>query len=417
MGKTPEELYQEREKRVNDAIQLKVPDRVPIALLYNFFGAKYGGLTCEEAMYDLDKLERATRRAIVDFDIDSYTDPFGALSLGPMLDILDDKRVKWPGHGVPADATYQYVEGEYMKADEYDAFINDPTDYVLRTHIPRVLGALEPLKMLPYLPGAYYFALDLLLPVPFAMPEFFQALEKLAKAGQESLKVFSKSAAFKQEMAGLGYPPMFGSIGWAPFDYIGDFYRGTRGAMLDMYQRPDKLLEAIDKITSVIINVALEMAQQSGIRRCFIPLHKGLDGFMSPKQFNTFYWPSLKKLILTLIDQNICPIVLWEGDCTSRLETIVDIPRGKAVYWFERTDMQRAKEVLDGHVCIMGLMPSSVLCAGSQQDVRDCCKRLIDMVGKGGGYILNGDIGIPDEAKPENVKAMVDFTKEYGVYR
>jgi uroporphyrinogen-III decarboxylase len=154
-----------------------------------------------------------------------------------------------------------------------------------------------------------------------------------------------------------------------------------------------------------------------GIPRCFIPLHKGIDGFMSPKQFDTFYWPTLKKLILALIDQNIVPIVLWEGDCTSRLETIADIPKGKAIYWFERTDMHRAKEVLDGKVCIMGLMPSAVMCIGSPQDVRDYCKRLIDVVGKGGGYILNCDIGIPDEAKPENVRAMVYFTREYGVYK
>ena len=30
MGKTPEELYKERRKRVQDTIQLRVPDRVPI---------------------------------------------------------------------------------------------------------------------------------------------------------------------------------------------------------------------------------------------------------------------------------------------------------------------------------------------------------------------------------------------------
>jgi uroporphyrinogen-III decarboxylase len=44
------------------------------------------------------------------------------------------------------------------------------------------------------------------------------------------------------------------------------------------------------------------------------------------------------------------------------------------------------------------------------------CKKLIDVVGKGGGFILDGAIGIPDEARPENVRAMVDTTREYGVY-
>jgi len=418
MAKTPEELYQEREKRFNDAIQLKVPDRVPIAPHFIFFGAKYGGLNCQEAMYDYDRLAETTRKTVVDFDLDVYMNPSYLVSLGPMMEILGERQFKWPGHGVSVDSTYQYVEKEYMTADEYDAFLNDPTDYILRTYIPRVLGALEPLKMLPNIPGASYFVgLLILLPMAFAMEPVAQALEALARAGQESLKMLSRLEAFDKEMAALGFPSMLGSYGWAPFDCIGDHFRGTTGIMLDMYERPDKLLAAMDKLTPAIIGTAVGLVQQSGIPRCFIPLHKGLDGFMSPQQFDTFYWPTLKKVILALIDQNIVPIVLWEGDCTSRLETIVDIPKGKAIYFFESTDMHRAKEVLGGQVCIMGLMPSWLLCTGSPQDVRDYCKRLIDVVGKGGGYILNGGVGIPDEAKPENVKAMVDFTKEYGVYK
>jgi uroporphyrinogen-III decarboxylase len=418
MGKTPEELYQEREKRFNDAVQLKVPDRVPIAPHFFFFGAKYGGLNCQEAMYDYDRLAETIRKTVVDFDLDVYLNPFPLISLGPVMEILGYRQFKWPGHGVSVDSTYQYVEKEYMTADEYDAFLNDPTDYILRTYMPRVLGALEPLKMLPYIPGVSYFVGPLLfLSAAFAMEPVAQAIETLARAGQESLKMMSRAQALDKEMAELGFPSMVGSYGWAPFDCIGDHFRGTTGIMLDMYDRPDKLLALMDKITPAIIGTSVWLVQQIGIPRCFIPLHKGLDGFMSPKQFETFYWPTLKQVILALIDQNIVPIVFWEGDCTSRLETIVDIPKGKAIYLFERTDMHRAKEVLGGQVCIMGLMPPAVLCTGSPQDARDYCKRLIDVVGKGGGYILNGGVGIPDEAKPENVKAMVDFAREYGVYK
>ena len=117
------------------------------------------------------------------------------------------------------------------------------------------------------------------------------------------------------------------------------------------------------------------------------------------------------------MDVPLTHILLWEGDCTSRLELIVDIPKGKAIYWFERSDMVKVKEFLRDRVCIMGLVPSSLLCMAGPQEVKDYCKRLIDIVAKDGGYILNGDIGIPDEAKPANVKAMVDFVKEYGGYR
>ena len=67
---------------------------------------------------------------------------------------------------------------------------------------------------------------------------------------------------------------------------------------------------------------------------------------MSPKQFKTFWWPSFRKLMIGLIDAGLIPMPLWEADCTKRLETIRDIPPGKCIYWFERTDMVRANEVL-----------------------------------------------------------------------
>ena len=92
-------------------------------------------------------------------------------------------------------------------------------------------------------------------------------------------------------------------------------------------------------------------------------------------------------------------------------------PSGKAVCWFERTDILKAKEILGDTVCIRGNVPGTLRCTGSPEDVVAYCKKLIDAVGKGGGFILDGTIGIPDEAKLENLKAVADTTREYGVYR
>ncbi len=136
---------------------------------------------------------------------------------------------------------------------------------------------------------------------------------------------------------------------------------------------------------------------------------------MSPDQFNTFYWPTLKKLVLRLIDEGLNPFLLWEGDCTSRLETIAEIPKGKAVYWFERTDIFKAKEILGDTVCIRGNVPSSIMSTGTPDDVKAYCRKLIDGVGKEGGFIMDSST-VMDDAKPENAKAMIDFTKEYGRY-
>ena len=416
MEKTPEELFKERTKRVEDAIQLKVPDRVPFLPSYSFFPARYAGISFQEAMYDYDKLRTASKKAVLDFQPDMYTNPYGLIPLGPTFEALDYKQLKWPGHGVPPNHTYQFVEGEYMKADEYDAFLFDPSGFMIRTIFPRICGALEPFKMLPSIPSAYYLRIVPRVAV-LGIPEVAAAVERLLKAGAEAQRMMSEARSFVEEMEELGFPYQFSSTAYAPFDYIGDFLRGTRGIMLDMYRNPDKLLEAIEKVLPIMIHGGVSGTKRAGVPRVFIPLHKGSHGFMSLEQFETFYWPTLQKLMLALIDEGLTPCPLFEGDYTSRLEIIRDIPEGKACYAFERTDIFKAKEVLGDRVCIRGNVPASLLNTGTPQEVRDYCKKLIDVVGKGGGFIMDGAIGIPDEAKIENVRAMADFTREYGVYK
>ena len=412
-----EESYKKRAKRMADAIQLKVPDRVPIAPLVTFFPAHYADITPEEAMYDQDKAYAAWKKTALDFQWDvafSHQIAFSAR----WLEAIDYKQLKWPGHGVPSNRTYQFVEGEYMKADEYDAFLEDPSDFMIRTYLPRVSGTLAPLQMLPPMRMIipYYLGLMFMFGVGAAMG-VASALESVIKAMTEFSKFATSTGAFDAEMRALGFPSFFGGMTQAPFDTIGDSLRGTQGIMLDMYRQPDKLLKAMDRILPDAIQMGIISASISPSPTVFIPLHKGPMGFMSLDQFKTFYWPTLHKLMLALIDEGLVPMPFIEADYTDRLEIIKDIPKGKAIYWFERSDIFKAKEILGDRVCIKGNVPSALLCTGTPDQVKAYCKKLIDVVGKGGGLIVDGDIGIADEAKPENVKAMTDFVKEYGVYR
>lgn len=409
-NKPPGQLYEERQKRIQYAVQLKAPDRVPVMATPHFFPTNIAGVTCQEAMYDYDKLWTAWEKYLMDFQPDSYPNPYHRIALGPLMESLESRQFKWPGHGAAPELTYQFIEGEYMKAEEYDSFLFDPSDYVLRTYLPRICGALEPLRMLPCF-GEMSYSRVVTSAAAFSIPEVIQAFESLIKTGEEAQRMLSKAHSFASEMKKQGFPTDFSAICIAPFDYIGDFFRGTRGVMLDMYRNPDKLLEAMGKVLPMIAKSAIYAAKRSGNPRIFIPLHKGADGFMSPEQFRTFYWPGLRKLMMDLIDEGLTPCPFFEGQYLSRLEIIGDIPAGKAIYWFEHTDIFTAKKILGGRVCIKGNVPASMLCTSSVTEVEDYCKKLIDIVGKGGGFILDGANGIPDEAKPENVKAMIDVAK------
>ncbi|MGB9879622.1 MAG: uroporphyrinogen decarboxylase family protein, partial [Anaerolineae bacterium] len=186
--------------------------------------------------------------------------------------------------------------------------------------------------------------------------------------------------------------------------------------MLDLYQRPEKVLAACDRMVDVVFRSVLEKTTPDSIPGVFMPLHKGLDTFMSPEHFQTFYWPSLKKLILKLIDEGFVPWLFTEGKYNTRLEIIKDLPKGKAVYWFNTTDIFKAKEVLGSVGCIHGGVPVSMMTACEPEEVTAYCRRLIETVGAGGGYILDLGAG-PEKARAENLHAMIRAAKEYGVYK
>ena len=416
MSEKAEELYRQREKRVNDAIALKKPDRVPIMVLFGFFPARYSGYTVQDVMYDPEKMWQAQWKTLTEFQPDMDQNPYFLRYLGPILETLDFKQLIWPGHGMKADHTYQFVEAEYMTAEEYDHFLLDTTDFMMRRYWPRVCGGLKGLEKLPPLHNiiSYYMGIPTGFGA-FSLPEVIGALDVLKKAGQESARIGGYARKYAEKARADGFPLQVGAISQAPYDTLGDFFRGTKGVMLDMYRRPDKVIKACEHILPFMIEMAVNGYKVSGNPRVFIPIHKGLDGFMSLEQFKKFFWPTLRELMVALIKEGLNPCPLWEGDCTSRLETIKDIPEGKACYAFEATDMIKAKEVLGGKVCIRGNVPLSILVTGTPDDVRRHCKKLIDTVGKDGGYIMDSSTGL-DDARPENVKAMFEATREYGTY-
>ena len=401
--------------RIKDALQLKVPDRVPVCVFPSFFPLSYYGITLQDAMYDYQKCAAAFKKFILDFKPDLQ---FGAVAPGPgrFFEILDCKLYAWPGHGVSAAHSYQCLEGEYMKAEEYDLLIADPSFYFRNFYLPRVFGALDGFKMLSPLTGIleiYGVAFNF---IPYALPPVQNTYKTLFEAGAVALEWAGVMGGMDVELATLGYPNILAGFTKAPFDTIGDTLRGTKGIMLDIFRRPEKLLEAMEAITPIMINMGIGSAQATGNPLIFIPLHKGADGFLSDDQFKEFYWPTLRKVIMGLIDAGCVPFPAAEGGYNSRLEVIKDLPRGKTIWMFDQTDLIKAKEVVGDTLCIFGNMPSAMLELGTPQEVRDYAKKLIDVVGKGGGFIM-ANASFFDQAKPENIKAMIDFTKEYGVYR
>jgi uroporphyrinogen-III decarboxylase len=408
-----EKAFKERITRIKDAIQMKkLPDRVPVFVCPSFYPVYYAGITPQEAMYDYEKCCMAFKKFVTDFEPDGN---LGAYVPGPgkFFETLDYKLYSWPGHGVAPEQSYQCNEGEYMKADEYDALIDDPSNFFSSTYLPRVFGALEGFKMLSPLTSILEMYGLALFFIPYGLPPVQETYKKLFEAGAESLKWFGAIGAWDAEIKAAGFPIIVAGFTKAPFDVIGDTLRGTRGMMLDMYRQPDKLLEALDRFTPLMIKMGVGAAQMNGNPLVFMPLHKGADGFLSDEQFKKFYWPTFRKVMIGLIDEGVVPMPALEGHWTTRMEVIQDLPKGKTLWMVDQSDMAKTKKTLGKVACLFGNVPSDLLAVGKPQQVKDYVKKIIDTCAKDGGFIVSNGAFF-DQAKAENVHAMVDAALEYG---
>jgi hypothetical protein len=413
-GKTAAQLIYEKEKRVTDAIQMKIPDRVPIICSMGYFPGKNVGIPFSAAYYDYDAWFAAYKKTLKDFPADFiFAQNFMP---GKALEYLDPKQMRWPGYGVDPYHGHQSIEVDFMKEDEYDAYLDDPSDYMFRYHLPRSSDKLAGLANLPKLSGISGMFGAQMLAMVLTSPEGDLAIKTLQKMGRELRRWQGRIAKFNKMMLDLGFPRYFQGAAMPPFDVISHSMRGMAGTMTDMFRHPDKLLAACDKILELTLERPLPPPSEQGNIRMFMTNTRGSDNFMSTKQFDRFYWPTFKKLVLGLIEKGATPCIFFEGNFTSRLEHLLDFPKGKLLVRLDSTDIFRAKEILKDHLCIQGNVPSTLLQAGSVQDVKDHCKKLIDVIGKDGGFIL-ANRSSTDEVNPENLKAMIDFTHEYGVYR
>ena len=403
-----------RWQRILACARLEQPARMPVAMQSFFWPATYGGITFEEMMHDYEKCKQVCFDAVAEFEPDAVYPMVLGTAMGRAMEKLDFKQLQWPGHGVGPMQPFQYLDREYMKAEEYDEFLFDPTGFYIHKYLPRVAGAFSGFDKLPDFPGLHYFRLIGAVRA-FAQPEVRASFERIVAAAEEVSVFFNHHLDWVRRINAAGFPLINGVASVSPYDFIADYFRGATGMMKDLYRHREKLKQVLDKSAVFIARMTIANARAADHPIVFIPIHWAPDAFMSPKQFEEFWWPPFRRLMLELIDAGLIPMPLWEADCTKRLEVIKDIPAGKCIYWFERTDMVKAFEVIGERVALGGILSPSLLTTGKPEEVDAAVKHLVDNVwNKGGKLILDGAFGIPDETPTANVRAMFTAARKYA---
>ncbi len=386
------QLFDERLARYQATIALEPTDRMIVAGSgSNYFAEIYAGYSRQEIMYDINKWIAAESMFAEDFpEIDLLR---AGRIWGPMFESVGFKLYKLPGRDISPDTDFQFVEGEWMKADEYDVLINDPVAFMMEHRLPRVLSEFKEKgsarSYMAFLKGGMAFVL----------------MGQLMR--EKALNLEKK----------YGIPQPFQSAMLTPFDTLADGYRGLQGIMIDLFERPDKVIAACEAIIPDSVNCAIAAADPLKRYPIFMPLHRGNHPFLSPRQFETFYWPSLYKAINLLIDAGYTVRAYLEGDWTPNWHHWNKFPKGKILCDIDnKADIAKAKMEIGNTVCLAGGIPDRMFMLGTPEEMRARVKELCGTVAKDGGIILNGGCAIPYGTKPENFRAFIEATLEYGKY-
>ena len=408
--------YDERLKRVQDAIELKEPDRVPICTKLGIGPYIIDGCSNRDAMYGYTRAIEANVNFYKKFpmlDADQHV----AFTNGLGNELAGTTILDWPGRPgtkVPDNSTYQVMEYEYMSEEEYPDVLHDYTGFMLQKYIPRAFPKLAGLSSIKFNPAN-------LLSISYMnglfSDEALEAYELLGKIAVSQKETNAANAECSRQIAEMGFPPFYTGGGEVPFDVIGDYYRGTIPTLLDQLEHEEEMAEFCDRIADIeIASFQRFKGSNAPVKRVFFPMHKGMDGFMSAEQYENIYWKPFKKIINALVDMDVTPYLYTEGKYNTRLEQLRDLPKGKCMIHFETVDMKKAKEIVGDNSCIVGNLSAYLLEMGTPEQVTEEVKKLLDICMPGGGYIFdcNGSIDI---AKEENIDAMYNTLLKYGSYK
>jgi hypothetical protein len=405
--------YSEKLKRLETAFSLGMPDRVPFAPKISLYYCYNYGINVYDVMKDYRNVEPAIRAYIEDFDPDLVWAP-PTYPMDP-LEVLGSTMLRWPGptHKLPLMSPYQHLDNTYLQDDEFDEFLTDPTHFIITKLLPRKHRNLQGLAKLNL---HEIYEMSFLQDVSsFADPEVISSLFTLVHAGKHVQEKAEQAKYIADVIVNQCGCPARGTTICAPFDIYADSLRGLIQGVMDIKLYPEQTMACVERIADMSIDRSVALAKAKGDRLVFIPLHAGVDDFMSVEDYEKFYWPGLKRLIMAIIDAGMIPYVFCEGKYNSRLEIISDVPKGKVVYMFEQVDIKRAKETVGKVACIGGNMPTSVLAFGKKEQVINETRRLIDICAPGGGFFMDCSL-IIDNANHENMLAWRETTLEYGSY-
>jgi uroporphyrinogen-III decarboxylase len=272
-----------------------------------------------------------------------------------------------PGVELPDDAMYQVAESELMKAEDYDRILHQgwPDFYHLFMR-ERVLNDVPPERL------------------PSAQP----------------------SVGVRAAWASQGIPVLSGGTVSLPFELLCGG-RSLSRFFVDLMTIPDRVQEVMDAMMPHLVEHTCRKAKTEGYPIVWIGGWRSASNMISLPMWERFVWPYFEKAVNEVVNSGLIALLHLDSDWTRDLAFFRSLPKAKCILATDgQTDLFQAKKILNGHMCLMGDVPATMLALGTADEVYDYSTKLIRELGQE-GFILHSGCDIPMDAKLRNVQAMV----------
>jgi hypothetical protein len=367
-----ERVAAKRLQRILTAVALGTPDRVPVVLEYSGFAA----YVTETPMADFLAAPAKNLETMINaYHLVAGGDAINYGSFWPYglcYDYLSKVRV--PGVDLPEDDMWQVIETDLMTRTDYDR--------LLEMGWPAYSAEFMAERILDDVPADY-------------LPPQRKALD------------------VKGAWAKAGVPVLSGGDVTTPYELL----CGSRSLMefsRDLFEIPDKVIAAMDAIVPHLAGDTIRRARHQGYPVVWVGGWRTAPSMLSPAMWRRFVWPYFSRLVHEVVDAGLIALLHLDSNWTRELARFKELPRARCILALDgETDIFKAREILDDHMCIMGDVSAAMLYLDAPDSVYAYCTKLIRELGPT-GFILQSGCDIPANAKLENVKAMVAAALDSG---
>ncbi|MGA2224272.1 MAG: uroporphyrinogen decarboxylase family protein [Syntrophobacteraceae bacterium] len=247
-------------------------------------------------------------------------------------------------------------------------------------------------------------------------PDDFLKIERIDPTKSPRMKEMLKYCEILMNERGSTVPVM--GFVYAPLGIL-SMMRSAEKLFRDCMKTPEMVIKAEEVITEVLVDYIKAMAK-TGVHAIVLDTLFASQSIMSKKMWKAIEAPFARRLADTIREAGAMVMVHNCGNgiyFDVQMEAMNPVAISYAYLPDDCKDDVELKEKWGGKTTLCGTVsPAKYMYLGTPEDVKAECKKQIEALGKGGGYILATGCEFPPNGSLLNAIAMMEAAELYGKY-